>query len=408
MSDFFQNGIVTTLHDIGGRSTSDLEAEVARYAAHTPVTLVLPCLASEMEQGALRRIVDTLKDIRYISRIIIGLDRADANAFEKALGYFASLPQPHQLVWNDGPRLLAFLHELQSQGMAPLQRGKGHNLWVCLGLLQAEGLEGIVAVHDCDIINYAPRLLARLVYPLVRPESQFVFAKAYYARVSQNKLYGRVTRLFVTPLVRALKHARVPVRYLEFLDSFRYPLSGECAMRADVARRLNFTADWGLEIGMLTEVYQNYSTRQICQVDVADTYDHKHQVAGGASTAVGLNKMCNDIASRVLQGLATQGHVVEPQQIDEIVAAYRRIVLDHVETYSSVAAINGLTMDRDEEASVASGFADALYLAAQQFVSANRQPPFTSTWDTIGRLRPDILRRLREAVALDRQQFAFA
>jgi glucosyl-3-phosphoglycerate synthase len=48
MSDFFQNGIVTTLHELGGRSTADLQAEVSRLASSTPVGLMLPCLHSEL------------------------------------------------------------------------------------------------------------------------------------------------------------------------------------------------------------------------------------------------------------------------------------------------------------------------------------------------------------------------
>lgn len=408
MSDFFQNGIVTTLHDVGHRSSSDLEDEVARYAKLNPVALVLPCLASEMEHDALDLIVRTLKGIPYISRVIVGLDRADRTSFEKSLGYFSRLPQPHEIIWNDGPNLSALLDELRRDGLAPLERGKGHNLWTSLGVLQARGFDGIVAIHDCDIVNYSSRLLARLVYPLVRPDTQYAYAKAYYARVSQNRLYGRVSRLFVTPLVRALKHTCGPVRYLEFLDSFRYPLAGECAMRADVARGLNLTANWGLEIGMLTEIYKTYSTRQICQVDVADTYDHKHQLAGSGSPAAGLNKMCYDIALCIFQGLSAHGHALVPAQIDEVVSAYRRIVLDHIDTYSAVAAINGLSMSPDEETSAASGFAEALHAAAMQFVSADRRVPVAPGWDAIARLRPEIFKRLHAAVALDSGRQAFA
>ena len=44
MSDFFQNGIVTSLHELGHRPAADLMAEVARYASERPITLVLPCL----------------------------------------------------------------------------------------------------------------------------------------------------------------------------------------------------------------------------------------------------------------------------------------------------------------------------------------------------------------------------
>ena len=57
-----------------------------------------------------------------------------------------------------------------------------------------------------------------------------------YARVT-DKLHGRVTRLFLAPLIRALKIVIGPHRYLDFMDSFRYALAGEFAMSVDLAPR---------------------------------------------------------------------------------------------------------------------------------------------------------------------------
>ena len=405
MSDFFQNGIITTLHDVGGRSGPDLEQEVARHAEHCPITLVLPCLFSELEGVALSRIIDTLSRVSYIKRIIIGLDRADASSFKMALSYFGRLPQPHQVIWNDGPRVHSLLGDLHSLGLAPREKGKGHNLWICFGLLQATRLEGVVAIHDCDIVNYNSRLLARLVYPLIQPSSNYVLAKAYYARVSENKLYGRVSRLFVTPLLRALKRSLPPSRYLDFLDSFRYPLAGECAMHVDVIRRLHLTTHWGLEIGILSEVFRDYSTRQICQVDIADTYDHKHQPVGHSSHLTGLNRMCRDISVSVLQGLAAQGQILDLGHVRTIVTAYQRIVLDLMDSYADVAAINGLTIDRGSEAMAAKIFAESLYEAGKRFVEEDCSSPLTPTWDEVTRTHPEILERLQSAVALDRAEY---
>lgn len=406
MSDFFQNGIVTTLQDFGQRGSADLEAEVSVHARRRPVTLVLPCLASEFENEALDGIVMALSAVPYLRRIIIGLDRADEQAFRKALVYFARLPQPHHVIWNDGARVTALITELQRQGLAPAERGKGHNLWVSLGLLQADDLGGIVAIHDCDIINYTPRLLARLVYPLVQPDFNYVFTKAYYARVSDGRVYGRVSRLFVTPLLRALKYSLPHTRYLDYLDSFRYPLSGECAMTVEVARRLTLTSDWGLEIGVLSEIFRNYSTRQICQVDVADTYDHKHQLVGIEAPDTGLNRMARDIALRVMQGLAAQGQVLDLGHIRTIVTAYERIVLDLIDSYVDVAAINGLKIDRSEEVETASAFAAGLYAAGRHFVSEDYHRTTAPTWDEVVRRKPDIPARLRSEVERDREQFS--
>ena len=46
-----------------------------------------------------------------------------------------------------------------------------------------------------------------------------------------NKLNGRVTRLLVTPLVKSLIMLFGKNEYLEFIDSFKYPLAGEYAFK---------------------------------------------------------------------------------------------------------------------------------------------------------------------------------
>jgi len=40
--------------------------------------------------------------------------------------------------------------------------------------------------------------------------------------------------------------------YLEFMDSFRYPLAGEFSFRRDVLSDIRIPSDWGLEVGVLS------------------------------------------------------------------------------------------------------------------------------------------------------------
>src|SRR5947207_8520593 len=125
---------------------------------------------------------------------------------------------------------------MAKQGLSVGGRGKGSNKWRCSGFVLADERCKIIALHDCDILTYDRELLARLVFPLASPSMDYEFCKGFYARVSE-RLYGRVTRLLVTPLIRALQKIlgrEVPL--LVFLDSFRYPLSGEFSMLADLAR----------------------------------------------------------------------------------------------------------------------------------------------------------------------------
>ena len=403
MSDFFQNGIITTLHDLGSRSQEDLEAEVARQARSSPVALVLPCLASELEGPALAPFVHHLATMPWLGSIVVGLDQADGEAYQRAQRLFATLPQPHQVIWNDGPRVTTLVQEWHQAGLAPRDRGKGHNIWLALGLVQALGEAEVVALHDCDVVSFEPRMLARLVFPVVHEESGYAFAKGFYPRISRGVMYGRVTRLFVTPLIRALRRCVPPSRYLEFLDSFRYPLAGECAMRMSAARRLHLPSDWGMEIGVLTEVFRDHSTRQLCQVDIASGYDHKHQVFDlhQSQPDRGLARMSRDITLSLFRGLASQGQVVDLGLVRTVVTAYQRIVLDLMDSYAHDAAINGLKINRGQEQQAVDFFATNLFEAGRRFVEEDRQTPLTPTWDEVSRVLPDALPRLVEAVEAD-------
>src|SRR5690606_8885265 len=178
---------------------SELVAGLNEHAAQRPVTLILPCLYSELETEAMPRILDELSRVEFVSEIIIGLDKASEAEYRLALERFRILPQRVHVLWNDGPRLRAIHADLAERSLAPLKEGKGRNVWYCLGVQQGSGLGEIVALHDCDILTYQSSLLAKLVYPLVHPDCNFVFAKGYYARYADSKLNGRVCRLLMSP-----------------------------------------------------------------------------------------------------------------------------------------------------------------------------------------------------------------
>ena len=160
MSDFFQNGMVTTLHNISKRPLEDLESELMGFRDSRPMGLVLPSLYSELQGNALENIVDELCHVPYLEQIVIGLDRADKDQYIHALKYFERLPQSHRILWNDGPRLMAVDKQLQQHGLAPTEMGKGRNVWYCYGYMLACKQVEAVALHDCDIVTYNRELLA--------------------------------------------------------------------------------------------------------------------------------------------------------------------------------------------------------------------------------------------------------
>ena len=119
---------------------------------------------------------------------------------------------------------------------------------------------------------------------------------------------GRVCRLLVTSHTSA-EEGMGSDDYLDYLDSFHYPLAGEFAMQNDVIEDIRIPSDWGLEMGVLSEIQRNYASNQICQVDVADTYDHKHQDLSLEDRSCGLSKMSCDITKSLYRKMATQGQV---------------------------------------------------------------------------------------------------
>jgi glucosyl-3-phosphoglycerate synthase len=99
-----------------------------------------------------------------------------------------------------------------------------------------------------------------------------------------------------------------PLPFLEYLDSYRYPLSGEFSLRAFLARSIRIPSNLGLEIGLLCEAYRNCTPRHICQVDLSIDYEHKHELSYEDPTK-GLLKMCIDIAGYLFATLAAEGIV---------------------------------------------------------------------------------------------------
>ena len=406
MGDFYQNGIITTLHNLTDRPLEEIEADLIGFSESRSMSLILPSLYSELETDAMPLIVKHLKDVKYLSQIVVGLDVADESQYRHALLFFSELPQDIRILWNDGPRLRALDAELEELGLAPKEAGKGRNVWYCMGYTLAANKAESVALHDCDIVTYNRELLARLIYPVANPLFNYEFCKGYYARVATGKMNGRVSRLFVTPLIRAMQRVVGDSDYLHYMDSFRYPLAGEFSFRRDVLNDIRIPSDWGLEIGVLSEMHRNYSHNRLCQVDIANTYDHKHQNISLHDQKAGLSKMSIDIAKALIRKLATQGQVFNSETFRTIKATYFRIALDFVETYHNDALMNGLAHDIHQEEKAVEMFAENIMKAGEKFLRNPMETPFIPTWSRVASAMPSIYERLLEAVELDNKEFS--
>ena len=278
--------------------------------------------------------------------------------------------------------------------------GKGRNVWICFGYVLASDQARMVAVHDCDIVTYERELLARLCYPVAHPTLGFDFCKGYYARYT-NKLNGRVMRLLVTPLIRSLQSILGPHPFLIYMDTFRYSLAGEIAMRIDLVRRTRIPAHWGLEVGMLADVFRNSSPKSICQSELCERYDHKHQELSSGDADRGLNKMACDITTSIFRTMASEGIKLDAGLFDTLLSAYVRKAEDTLRHYSADARINGLDFDRHQEELAVSTFVRSIRAAAKAFLHDPLGMPLLPNWNRILSALPGFLKDLDEAVRLD-------
>jgi len=400
MTDFYQTGIITTLHRLGKPSLERIEGELLQFSRTRPIALVLPALYSEFEGPAMPKIVEELSKVKYLCEIVLVLDKASDKEFRNVRQFMSPIPGNVRIIHNDGKRIIEIYDTFKRNGLEVGERGKGRSAWLAYGYVLANGKCDVIALHDCDIVSYSRELLARLCYPVVNPSLDYVFCKGYYSRVT-NKMHGRVTRLLVTPLVRSLQILAGEHLFLKFIDSFRYPLAGEFAMSIDMARVNRIPWDWGLEVGSLAEVYRNYSPRRVCQVDIAETYEHKHQALSPDDAEKGLMKMTVDICKSIFRMLASEGVVFSEGFFKTLSVAYLRLAEDTTMKYEADAAINGLEFDRHEEAKAVEAFTRAISLAAQTFMQNPMGTPLIPNWNRVTSAIPGILDMLKKAVDED-------
>ena len=406
MADFHQNGNIAQFHNLRCRPVEELIYELEGFAQTRKITLVLPSLYSELEGPALRDILEELSRVKYLHRIIIGLDQADETQFRMARDFFSRLPQEHVVLWNDSPRMKAIDARLAALDLAPQEPGKGRNVWTSIGYLLSCADTAVMAIHDCDILTYNREMLARLVYPVANPAFPYQLSKGFYARIGGGKLNGRVTRLLVSPLLIALKRVVGDRDYIDYLRSFRYPLSGEFALRTAVLPDLRIPSDWGLEIGVLSEAWRNLARNAVCQVEIADGYDHKHQSVSPEDAASGLNRMSTDICKAIFRKLAADGTVFTSNIFRTLKATYYREALDLLEVYAHDANMNGLALDRHAEERTIELFAENIMRAGQTFLDNPNETPFIPNWSRVNAADPALVAELRAAVAADAQEFA--
>ncbi|MDX1981160.1 MAG: hypothetical protein SFV51_12890 [Bryobacteraceae bacterium] len=403
MADFYQTGIVPTLHRLRPNQLERLEADLEKFSRSKPIGLVLPALYTEFENVAMQRIVAELKQVRYLNRIVVALGRATLEQAMRARSFFDGFYTPVTILWVNSPRTQSLLKLLDDRGLPAGEDGKGRSCWLAYGLMLALGDVDVIALHDCDIVNYERQLLARLCYPVAHPHLGFEFCKGYYARIT-DRMHGRVTRLFMTPLIRALEGMAPGTGFLRFLDSFRYPLAGEFAMNISLARVNRIPSDWGLEVGVLAEIFRNCAVSRTCQVDLTDNYEHKHQVLSEDDPRKGLSRMTADIAKSLFGTMAAEGVSFSTDQFRSLEVRYVRMAQDTISRYYADAVLNGLKFDRHSEELAVAAFVKSLRAAAAEFLEEPLGVPLIPNWNRVLAAIPEYFELMMDAVDRDMKE----
>jgi glucosyl-3-phosphoglycerate synthase len=391
VSDFAQHGLISTFQQLRDPDDDDFEKELA--SCGRSIALILPCHGEELRSPALERLIRELAPADFLTEIVISMNGLDAAGFERARRVFAPLPQPHRIVWNDGPRLKEICLDAGIQAT-----GKGRNVWAALGILIMEARAEILAVQDCDVTTFRRATLARLCYCVASPELGYTFAKMYYSRVAR-RIYGRANRLFLSPFLQALIRIGGHHPLLDFLGSFRYPLAGECAMTRLLAANIPISPGWDLEIGLLCEVFRRAQAREVSQVDGGSDYDHKHQPLNDGRGG-GLVPMIQCIARRLLRELATEGFASGPGFLQALAQAYRREGGEALRRSKHLAAMNRLPFDEAQETETLAAFAAGLEGALLEVTVNNAT---LMPWEQLIRTESDFVSAFREAIDLDNQ-----
>ena len=384
---------ITTLHELCVDKKKLIKI-VSDAAVERPVSIIMPMLYSEIKNDALGNISRQLNKCNYVKEIVIPLAAKNEKEFKQVKRFFSDLKIPKLIMWCNGPKIEKLLNELKNDGLNLLKyRGKGRDVWLAIGIASLRSYA--IALHDADIRSYSEMIPAKLVYPLIEPELDFKFNKGFYARINleKNIMYGRVFRLFLHPLLRSLVYEiGSEPDFVRFLRSFRYPISGEFALTSDLARDVDLPGDWGLEIGIMAEMYRNVTHKRICQTDLG-FYEHKHQRIGNEEK--GLTKMTGDILKTLLRVLIEEDHIqISKEFLISLRVLYQRNAQDCIRKYHADAHFNSLKYDRHSEETMVEKFSQQIMEAGIKYMRkpvGTRIPDWLRTISARKKIREQLL-----------------
>jgi glycosyltransferase involved in cell wall biosynthesis len=240
------------------------------------ISLALPALNEEETVGRVIRMMK--KELMQRAPLLDEIVLIDSNSTDRTREIAAKENIPVYIHQNLLERLGA-------------RRGKGEALWKSLLVTRGD----IVIWIDTDIVNIHPRFVYGIIGPLLlNPQVQFV--KGFYRRPLRVGMKmqagggGRVTELTARPLLNLF--------YPE-LSGVMQPLSGEYGGRREALERAPFFSGYGVETGLLIDVYERYGLSAIAQVDLLERIHHNQHLEA-------LSKMSFAIIQTVMRKLESR------------------------------------------------------------------------------------------------------
>ncbi|HEU0295521.1 MAG TPA: glucosyl-3-phosphoglycerate synthase [Anaerolineales bacterium] len=237
------------------------------------ISLALPALNEEETVGKVIRTMKTelMQKVPLLDEIVL----IDSNSADRT----------RELAKKEGIPVYIHQHLLERMGA---RSGKGEALWKSLFVTRGD----IIVWIDTDIVNIHPRFVYGIIGPLLQnPQVQLV--KGFYRRplrVGQKMQAGgggRVTELTARPLLNLF--------YPE-LSGVVQPLSGEYGGRRTALEQATFFSGYGVETGLLIDIYERYGIRGIAQVDLLERVHHNQHLEA-------LSKMSFAIIQTVMRRL---------------------------------------------------------------------------------------------------------
>ncbi|HEU0130376.1 MAG TPA: glucosyl-3-phosphoglycerate synthase [Mycobacteriales bacterium] len=271
---------------------------VARKGKNT-VSVVLPALNEARTVGALVRCFRTelVERVPLVDELVV-VDPGSTDGTDAAAR-------------DEGATVVYEADVLPEQGRVP---GKGEAMWKSLAATTGD----LVAWVDADIAEPGPEFVTGTLGPLLT-DPDVVYVKGFYERplTERGRLRptggGRVTELVARPWLSA------------FWPDLAYviqPLAGEQAGRRAVLETLPFAAHYGVEIGLLIDVYHRYGMAGLAQVDL-DRRIHRNQAVPQ------LGRMAFVIQHAILRRLAAEGRAEFREPPANVLRQFRNVGEDY-------------------------------------------------------------------------------